>query len=192
MGRRNKVTQLQETEFDFVIRAVTNGRTDREISADFEREFGQSLDKNSINRWRNTVGEELADRYKVARYQAKQLREDLRLEDADDYQNVIKNIEERLLTATREVVRQDPVKLLMVRQQEEKMRLKRDELELKQQQLEFEREKHRNVTDKVKSGAEAMQDFLEYADGDVEAISFLTRHLKSFGEFLNTKYVGQS
>ncbi len=191
MGRRNKVTQLPETEFDFVIRAVTNGDTNREISANFEREFGEKLDKNSIDRWRSTVGEELADRYRLARFQAKQLRADLSLDDTDDYQNVIKNIEERLLTATREVVRQDPVKLLQVRQQEEKMRLKRDEIELKQQQLEFEREKHRNVTDKVKSGAEAMQDFLEYGSGDAEIVAFLTRHLKPFGEFLNTKYVTQ-
>lgn len=192
MGRRNKVEQLKETEFDFVIRAVTNGRTDREISADFEREFDQKLDKNSINRWRNTVGEELADRYRLARFQAKQMREDLALEDSDDYQNVIKNIEERLLTATREVVRQDPVKLLMVRQQEEKMRLKRDEIELKGKQLEFDREKHKNAIDRVKVGAETMTDFLEYVGADAESIGFLTRHLQPFGDFLKSKYASQS
>ncbi len=192
MGRRNKVEKLPETEFDFVIRAVTNGRTDREISAEFEAEFGQKLDKNSINRWRNTVGEELADRYRLARFQAKQLREDLALDDTDDYQNVIKNIEERLLTATREVVRQDPVKLLMVRQQEEKMRLKRDEIELKQKQLEFDREKHKNQIDRVKVGAETMTDFLEYVGADTESIGFLTRHLQPFGEYLKTKYVASA
>ncbi len=192
MGRRNKVEKLPETEFDFVIRAVTNGRTDREISAEFEAAFGSKLDKNSINRWRNTVGEELADRYKLARFQAKQLREDLALEDADDYQNVIKNIEERLLTATREVVRQDPVKLLLVRQQEEKMRLKRDEIELKKRQLEFDREKHKNQIDRVKVGSETMTDFLEYVGTDAEAIGFLTRHLQPFGEHLKAKYAAQS
>lgn len=191
MGRRNKVEKLPETEFDFVIRAVTNGKTDREISADFERAFNQKLDKNSINRWRNTVGEELADRYRLARYQAKQLREDLSLEDSDDYQNVIKNIEEKLLTATREVVSRDPMKLLSVRQEEEKIRLKREELEFKRQQLEFEREKSKGAVDRVKAGADAMQDFLEYADGNPEAVGFLTRHLKLFGEFLNKKYVAQ-
>jgi hypothetical protein len=191
MGRRNKVEKLPETEFDFVIRAVTNGRTDREISAEFEAAFGSKLDKNSINRWRSTVGEELADRYKLARFQAKQLREDLALEDADDYQNVIKNIEERLLTATREVVRQDPVKLLMVRQQEEKMRLKRDEIELKQKQLEFDRERHKGAIDRLKVGAETMTDFLEYVESDAEAVGFLTRHLKPFGEFLKAKYAAQ-
>lgn len=192
MGRRNKVEKLPETEFDFVIRAVTNGRTDREISADFEAAFGKELDKNSINRWRNTVGNELADRYRLARFQAKQLREDLALDDTEDYQNVIKNIEERLLTATREVVRQDPVKLLMVRQQEEKMRLKRDEIELKQKQLEFDREKHKNQIDRVKVGAETMTDFLEFVGSEPEAIGFLTRHLQPFGEYLKTKYAAPS
>ncbi len=192
MGRRNKVEQLAETEFDFVIRAVTNGRTDREISADFERQFKQKLDKNSINRWRNTVGEELADRYRLARFQAKQLREDLSLEDSDDYQNVIKSIEEKLLTATREVVCKDPIRLLSVRQEEERMRLKRAEIELKQKQLEFDREKHKNAIDRVKVGAETMTDFLEYVGSDTEAIGFLTRHLQPFGEHLKAKYAAQS
>ena len=192
MGRRNKVEKLAETEFDFVIRAISNGLTDREVSATFEAEFGQTLDKNSINRWRNTVGEELAERYKLARYQAKQLREDLALEDKDDYQNVIKNIEERLLTATREVVRQDPVKLLIVRQQEEKMRLKRDEIELKKRQLEFDRERHGNAIDRVKVGAETLTDFLEYVGSDTESIGFLTRHLQPFGEYLKAKYAAQN
>lgn len=192
MGRRNKVEQLAETEFDFVIRAVTDGRTDREISALYEAEFGKSLDKNSINRWRNDVGSELADRFRLARFQAKQLRENLALEDADDYQNVIKNIEERLLTATREVVRQDPVKLLLVRQQEEKMRLKRDEIELKRKQLEFDREKHTNAFDRVKVGAETMTDFLEYVGSDTESVGFLTRHLQPFGEYLKSKYAAQN
>lgn len=191
MGRRNKVEQLAETEFDFVIRAVTNGRTDREISADFESQFNQKLDKNSINRWRNTVGEELADRYRLARFQAKQLREDLSLDDTEDYQNVIKSIEEKLLTATREVVCKDPMKLLFARQEEEKMRFKREELALKKQQLEFEREKHKNAIDRVKVGAETLTDFLEYVGSDAESISFLTRHLQPFGEYLKTKYAAK-
>lgn len=192
MGRRNKVEQLEETEFDFVIRAVTNGKTDREIAADFERTFASKLDKNSINRWRNTVGEELADRYRLARFQAKQLREDLLLSDEDDYQTVIKNIEEKLLTATREVVASNPIKLLSVRQNEERMRLRRAQIELKQKQLEFDREKHKNAIDRVKVGAETMTDFLEYVGSDTEAIGFLTRHLQPFGEHLKAKYAAQS
>ena len=166
MGRRNKVEKLAETEFDFVIRAVTNGRTDREISADFEREFSQKLDKNSINRWRNTVGEELADRYRLARFQAKQLREDLALTDEDDYQTVIKNIEEKLLTATRDVVAKDPIKLLSVRQEEERLRHRRAELELKQKQLEFEKEKFERTqnaqADRFKIGGETWKFILSY------------------------------
>ena len=192
MGRKSTVEKLEEDEFDFVIKAIVDGKTDREISLEFEKTFGQKLPKSNLNNWRGKTGNELAERYRLARFQAKQLREDLKLEDADDYQNVIKNIEERLLTATREVVKQDPIKLLSIRQEEEKMRHKRAELELKQKQLEFDREKHKNAIDRVKVGAETMTDFLEYVGSDAESISFLTRHLQSFGEHLKAKYAAQS
>lgn len=188
MGRRSAVERLEEKEFDFVVKGIIDGKTDREISIEFEARFEKKLPKSNINNWRNKAGVELADRYRVARFQAKQLREDLKLEDADDYQNVIKNIEERLLTATREVVQQNPMKLLFARQEEEKMRLKRDKLELDKQQLEFEREKHKNTVDRVKVGAETISDFIEYVGSDAEAIGFLTRHLQPFGEHLKAKY----
>lgn len=192
MGRRSAVERLEEKEFDFVIKGIIDGKTDREISLLFEETFEKKLPKSNINNWRNKAGDELADRYRLARFQAKQLREDLKLEDGDDYQNVIKNIEERLLTATREVVQENPIKLLFARQEEERMRFKRQELELKKQQLEFEREKHKNAIDRVKVGAETMTDFIEYVGEDVESIGFLTRHLQRFGDYLKAKYAAQS
>src|SRR5256885_136701 len=104
MGRRSVVRDLDEGEFDFVINAIIAGDTDREISLAFETQFGKRLAKSSLNRWRKSAGDELADRYRLARYQAGQLLIDLQEEDQDKYQVVIGNIEDRLLTATREVI----------------------------------------------------------------------------------------
>jgi hypothetical protein len=138
MGRRNVVKDLDGEQFDFVINAIIDGNTDREISLSFETQFGLRLSKSSLNRWRNSAGDELADRYRLARYQAKQLLSDLKEENADNYQVVIRSIEERLLTATREVIAKDPVKLLKIRQEEERRRLRERELELKGKKLELE------------------------------------------------------
>jgi hypothetical protein len=118
MGRRHVVRDLDETQFDFVINAIIAGDTDREISLTFEQTFGQPLAKSSLNRWRKSAGDELADRYRLARYQAKQLLTELKEGDEDKYRVVIGNIEDRLLMATREVISKDPVKLLKIRQDE--------------------------------------------------------------------------
>jgi ABC-type tungstate transport system permease subunit len=131
MGRRHVVKNLDGVQFDFVINAIIGGLTDREISLAFEQQFEKPLAKSSLNRWRKSAGNELADRYNLARYQARQLLTDLKQEDQDKYQVVIRNIEDRLLTATREVIATDPVKLLKIRQEEERRRLREKELELK-------------------------------------------------------------
>lgn len=189
MGQRSTIEKLPEEEFDFVINCLLDNLNDREVSLLFEKRFKKKLPKSNINRWRENAGRELIDRYRLARFQAKQLRQDLSLEEGDDYQNVIKNIEERLLTATREVIHQNPAKLLLARQREENFRLKREQLELKREEIALEREKLRGVAlDRVKLGGEFMQDFLEYLNGDAEGISFLTKHIKKFGEFLKQKY----
>jgi hypothetical protein len=137
MGRKHVIRELDDAQFTFVIEAIIAGLTDREICAGFEKQFGQPLAKSSLNRWRLTAGNELAERYRLARYQAKQLLADLKQEDADKYQVMISNIEDRLLAATREVISKDPVQLLRIRQEEEKRRLKERELALKEKQLEF-------------------------------------------------------
>lgn len=194
MGRRHIVSELSEEQLDFVIRRIVDGDTDREVCAQFENVFkDSSLAKSSLHRWRTAAGKELVERYQLARFQAKALVEQFSIEDADKYQTVIGNIEDRLLTATREVVKQNPVKLLQVRQMEEKMRVKREELELKRQQIELEREKLRGVAlDRVKLGAETLTDFLEFVGGDSVGLQFLSKNLQPFGEFLKAKYAPQN
>lgn len=189
MGRRHVVRDLDEAQFDFVINAIIDGATDREISLKFEETFGAPLAKSSLNRWRNSAGDELADRYRLARYQAKQLLANINESEQDKFQVVIRNIEDRLLTATREVISKDPVKLLKVRQEEERRRLRAQELELKRQQLAFEQEKLRgSVVDRAALGAEFSADLLEYLGADAEGLAFFKRHLKQFNKFLENKY----
>ena len=189
MGRRHVVRDLDEAQFDFVINAIIDGATDREISLKFEETFGAPLAKSSLNRWRNSAGDELADRYRLARYQAKQLLANINETEQDKFQVVIRNIEDRLLTATREVISKDPVKLLKVRQEEERRRLRAQELELKREHLAFEREKLRgSAVDRVALGVEFSADLLEYLGSDAEGLAFFKRHLKQFNKFLAEKY----
>lgn len=189
MGRQHVVKTLNEAEFDFVINAMIAGKTNREISLAFQEAFDKKLAKSSLNRWRNNAGDELAERYQLARYQARQLLSDLKEEDQDKYQVVIRNIEDRLLTATREVIAKDPVKLLRIRQEEEKRRLKERELGLKERQLELEREKFRGAEiDRGALGIEFITDLLEYLGQDAEGLQFFKRHAKPFNDFLKTKY----
>lgn len=141
MTRRSTVAQLPAEQLDFVIRAILDGDTDREISNAFHTQFKKKLAKSSLSRWRAVAGNELADRYRLARFTANQLLADIKEEDADKYQIVIEDIEDRLLTATREAITTDPIKLLRIRQQEEKFRLKQRELNLKEQQLEVQKQK---------------------------------------------------
>jgi len=190
MGRRHVVRDLSEEEFDFVINRIIDGDNDREISLAFSNQFEEKkLAKSSLNRWRESAGNELADRYRLARYQARQLLTDLKEEDRDKYQIVLSNIEDHLLTATREVIAKDPVKLLKIRQEEEKMRLKGRALELRKEQLALEREKlHGTQIDRVKLGDEFMGDLLEFIGGDAEGLQWFQRNAKRFSEFVKTKY----
>lgn len=195
MARRHVVENLSEEQLDFVLRCLTDGDNDREVCVKFEQRFKAeniTLAKSSLHRWRKASGDEMVDRYRIARFQAKALREQIGEDEKDDYQVVMKNIEERLLMATREVIKQNPMKLLNARQEEERLKLKREKLELDKAQLEFDREKHKNAIDRVKLGGETLQDFIEYANGDAEIITVLTRHLQGFNEFLKAKYAAQS
>lgn len=192
MARRHVVEELNEEQLDFVLRCFADNDNDREVSLKFERKFdGLKLAKSSLHRWRTASGEEMIEKYRMARWQAKALREQLGEDDKSDYEIVIKNIEERLLTATREVIKQNPLRLLNARQEEERLKLKREKLALDRQQLEFDRERHKNAIDRVKVGAETMTDFLEFVGSDSEAITFLTRYLQPFGEYLKAKYAAQ-
>lgn len=189
MSRRHAVAELPAEQFEFVIQSILDNKNDREISAAFKETFKTRLAKSSLNRWRETAGNELADRYRLARFQAKQLLTDLKDEDADKFQVVMGNIEDRLLTATREVIAKDPVKLLQIRQEEERRRLKVQEIELKREHLDLEREKLRGSRiDRVALGGEFNKDLLEYIGADEEGLRWFKRHAKKFTDFLKEKY----
>jgi hypothetical protein len=192
MGRKATVEKLPEDQFDYLIRLILAGRTDREIVASFKSSFNVDLPKSSLNRWRNIAGNELAERYRLKRFQVRSFVEDLKKEgievEGDKYTQIIQSLEDHLLTAERDLIDQNPIRLLSARQEEERLRIKREELELKRQVLDFEREKHKNAVDRIKLGAETLQDFIEYAGSDGSVIKVLAAHLKPFGEFLKTKY----
>lgn len=148
MGRKSTVDDLSPEEFDFVIRQLTDaGATDRELEAAFAREFdGKALTRSAIQRWRVKAGEELKDRFRLARFQAAEMVERLKsegtvAEGADDYDVMVDDMTSRLLIATRDVVIKDPVRVLKIRQDEKGLRLKQRELELKEKDLQLRREK---------------------------------------------------
>src|SRR5205085_8802208 len=189
MASRHVVRDLADEEFEFVISGILNGATDRELSTAFQSTFNKKLAKSSLARWREATGNELAERYRLARFQAKQLLADLKQEDGDKYQIVMQTVEDRLLTATREVITQDPMKLLRVSQQEQKRKLQEKRLDLQREQLELEREKLRGAAiDRAALGVEFTADLLEYLGADVEGLAFFKRHAKKFNDFLKEKY----
>lgn len=193
MGRRHVVRDLNDEQFTVVIEAIIDGQTDREISAGFERQFGQPLAKSSINRWRTQAGTELAERYRLARYQAKQLLTNLNQDDADKFQVVIGNIEDRLLTATREVIAKDPVKLLRIRLDEEKRRLKEREIALKERQLEHELEKLRSSqVDVAGLPAQIIEYLLEFIGTEAAGLKWFSANAKSLEKFLTERYATQA
>jgi len=142
MPPRPAVEKLEPEQFDFVIRALLSGCTDRELSRAFEKQFeGKKLAKSSIARWRAAAGSELKDRFRIARYQAQQLKEQLKQEGVPGYDVMMADIEDRLLVATRDLINADPVRVLKIRQDEEKNKLKKAELELRAEDLKLRREK---------------------------------------------------
>ena len=193
MGRKHVVRELDDKQFTFVIEAIINGLTDREISAAFEETFERPLAKSSLNRWRESAGNELADRYKLARYQARQLVENLGQQDADKYQIVISSIEDRMLTATREVIAQDPVKLLRIRLDEEKRRLKEREINLKEKQLELDIAKTTtNRVDIAKLPGTILELLLEFVGSDPAGLRWFKASAKDLEKFLTDKYATQT
>lgn len=182
MPPRHAVEQLPDEQFQFVINSIINGDTDREISAAFQKQFSAALSKSALARWRQVTGDELAERYRLTRFQAKQLLEDLKEDGgADKFEIVIGNIEDRLLTATKEVIAQDPVKLLQIRQEESRRRLKERELQLKERAQAFQEQQARKGDelqhDRLKIGAEVWQFILSYLlNKEPQAADLLTKH----------------
>jgi hypothetical protein len=181
MPPRFKVETLPEEQFEFLLKAIANGGTDRSIPLAFEKEFGVKLAKSSLARWREAAGDELADRYRFVRYQAHQLREDLKLEDADKYKIVIDNIEDRLLTASKEIIAQDPIKLLGIQQEEKRRELRERELKLKERAQQFTEEQARRSEslqqDRLAIGADVWRITLAYMlEHEPRGVDLLTKH----------------
>lgn len=181
MPPRHAVEQLPDEQFQFVINAIINGDTDREISAAFNSQFTTELSKSSLARWRVVTGNELAERYKLARFQAKQILEDLGDEGADKFSVVMGNIEDHLLRATKEVIAQDPIKLLGIQQEEKRRQLREQELKLKERAQAFQEEQARRAQtlqqDKLAIGAEVWKTVLGYLlKEEPTAADLLTKH----------------
>lgn len=175
------VETLPDEQFEFVINAIINGDTNREISASFKAAFKADLAKSSLARWREVTGDELAERYKLARFQAKQLLQDLDQTDADKFSVVMSNIEDRLLVATKEVISQDPIKLLGIQQEEKRRELRERELKLKERAQAFNEEQARKSEslqqDRLAIGADVWQFILGYLlSKEPQAADLLTKH----------------
>jgi hypothetical protein len=168
MGRKTTVDQLPPEQRDFVIQLCTEHKTDRFISSAFEEEFGASLPKSSLNYWRQTTGNELVERYGIQRMLVKSFVTELEAKGVDvkndRYAQLIGDLEEHLLAKTADLVAKDPMKLLAVRQEDERLRIKREQIGLNQQKLDFEKQKHEADadarTDRLKIGADLWQFWL--------------------------------
>jgi hypothetical protein len=194
MGRKATVEKLPDDQYRFVISLLMDGRTDREVEQLFEAEFpGSRVPNSSLANWRKIGGSELVERYKVTRYLARTVAEELKTSginlDEDRYKQVIDDIESQLLVKTRELVMKDPLKLLEARQFDESLRIKRENLEFKREQLALERQKLLGAaTDPVKQGTEFMTELFDYAKDDPDGVRFLKKHTRPFIEHLQHKY----
>jgi hypothetical protein len=120
-----------------VVDAINRGDTARAICDAFEKKFRAPLAKSSLNRWRNEQGNELAQEYRRVRYQVTQLLQELQPTGIDKLAVIIAAVEDRLLTAMRDITAQDPLKLVTIRQRERDRQLKEQAVEIKEQELEF-------------------------------------------------------
>jgi hypothetical protein len=166
MPRRHAVESLPGEQLEWLLKAITNGGTDRAIAAGFHQEFKVKLSKSALHRWRKAAGDELADRYRFVRLQARQLVEDLKDEGADKHDLLISNIEDRLLTAAGEIISQDPIKLLGIQQEERRQRLRERELKLKERTQQFVEDQAQRATslqvDRFRIAAETWNFILAY------------------------------
>lgn len=194
MGRKATVAKLPEQQFEFVIKCLADGKTDREVESAFAEMFpGEKCPKSSLGRWRESVGDEFVEHYKITRFLAKSIVEKLNasgVDTGDDrYKQIIEGIEDTMLTKTREIFAQDPMKLLVVRQEDEKLRIKRETLDLKREQIALDRQKMLGtLVDPAKQAVEFLTEFFDYLKDDPQGVQFVQKHAKSFNEYVTAKY----
>jgi len=199
MPPRSTVDRLDDREFEFVLKNIVGGKTDRELEALFKAEFnGKCLSKSAISRWRTSAGEQLAEKFRLARYVARQLKEDLgESPEADSMKLAIENLEDHLLAASREVFLQDPIKALGLRNEEKKISLKQREIDLRERELELRREaQQREANEKADRFGVAKQvwEFLLafLIQREPGAADVLTRHSPEILDGLGKALEGQS
>jgi hypothetical protein len=145
MPPRSTINQLPDEQFQFVIEAINRGQSDRQICLDFETQFGTALSKGKLDRWRAKVGDDLAEQYRLSRYQATQLLEHLDQTDVDKFTLVMSHIEDHLLTVMRQITSRNPLDLLAIRQREGEQRVKERMVQLKRKELAFEQEREQRT-----------------------------------------------
>jgi len=184
MPKRSKVDTLPDDQRHFIVDHILAGEGDHEISLSFEDRFQKKLTKNSLSAWRKTARRALAERYRVARDQARELLENLKLEpDADKHQVLIESIEDHLLAAVAQVNAQDPFKLLLIQQEEKRRHLRQRELQLRERAQTFQEEQvEKSETlrrDRFAIAVELWRFVLDYLlTKEPAAVELLTRHSK--------------
>lgn len=171
MGQKFTVESLPNDQYKFIVRLLLNGKTDREVEVEFEAEFpGERVPKSSFARWRKSIGGDIKNQYRLVRFLGETVAEELNASgidlDPDRYKQVMEDINSSLLVKTHEIVTQDPMKLLAVRQEDEKLRIKREQIDLNRQKLDFEKQRHEKElavrTDVLAIGAKAWQFMLYF------------------------------
>jgi hypothetical protein len=182
MAPKSTVDRLDDAQFDWLIKNILAGLTDRELEAGFKTEFGgKTLSKSSIARWRASAGEQLVEKFRIARWTARQLKEDLGQPDADSFALTIENLEDHLLTASREVFMSDPIKALGLRMEDKRIGLKQQELALKERELQMRQEAQNRDANLKADRFQVASDFWQFTLGyllkaDPNAADNLAKH----------------
>ena len=191
MPPRFTIDRLPEEQFQFVINAINKGGSDREICADFAKQFGAPLAKSSLGRWRKTSGGELAQRYRLAHHEATQVLGNSPQADADKFGLVMAAVEDSLVTAMRQLTAENPLKLMAVRQKEGDRRLKERMLELKEKEFARRDERARQAesldSDRLRIGLETLKFMIMWlTNREPELFQVLIAHTRELSAALKS------
>jgi hypothetical protein len=143
MGRKGSVEKLTQVERDAVLCMFSNGFTDAEVSTGFVAKFNKPLTKSSLQRWRKKSGETALGFHEMTRAIAGSVVKGLKLEpETDKYSLIIGNVEDLILTAGQRFYAENPLKLLVARQDDERIKLRREQLDINREKLSFDRERY--------------------------------------------------
>ena len=197
MSKPFTIERLPNDQYQFVIDAVNGGRTDREMCDAFEKQFGVPLARSSLARWRDAAGKDLAQQYRLARFQATQLLESLQQTNAQKFDLVMATVDDRLLTTLRQITSQDPLRLLAAYQKEGGRRLTQRMVGLSEKELALEEEHDRKreslQSDRLLIGIEVWRFMLGWLkDKEPEASEVLftcsEELVKGLGPFLEERF----